>query len=439
MILATYNILLWCLFPFLVLHFIKGRLSLRKYTRPISERLGFFRLPNRKKNRFTILVHAVSVGETVAAQPFVEELKKRFPDIEIIFSTVTETGYKRSREIIPADFHVFFPLDYSSCVDRFLNLINPQQVFILETEIWPNFIAQCEHRGINVNFINGRISDKSFRHYSTFRWLIKSFLSHPRFFMQTEEDLIRIKSLGAKYAEVVGNLKYDQLLYNLKAPARQAIQSLFKDIDPPIVVYGSTHREETKWILKMVQELSTQGRSWRHIIAPRHLNFLPEYVSFSRQLDLKTSLRSEFSGEEFDVMFLNTYGELANLYEGATVCVVGGSFENIGGHSILEPALFSRPILYGPNTQNFREICRRFELAGASSKVQNIEDLRQKLELFIDNESLRRHLGEQAGNLAAELTGATQQILDSLMPEIVNFQRSTTFSNNNCNKTLLNS
>lgn len=402
------------------MHYFRSRIALKKYTRPISERLGIFRLPNRKPNRFTILIHAVSVGETIAAQPFVEELKRKFTDIEIIFSTVTETGYQRSREIIPADYHVFFPLDYQSCVQRFLEKVDPQYVFILETEIWPNFITECQQRDIPMNFINGRISDKSYQHYSTFRWLLKPFLQHPTFFMQTDEDVRRMSELGALKIELGGNLKYDQLLFNLTSPSRISVQNLFKDIDAPVIIYGSTHRKETMWILEMIQGMYDQNQNIRHIIAPRHLNFLSDYLDHARNLNLNVSLRSKFVGENFTVMFLDTYGELANMYEGATICVVGGSFEEIGGHSILEPALFSKPILYGPHMQNFREVCRKFEIEGASSKVADMGELKQKIEVFLANDSLRQHLGGQAGLLVARLTGATQQILDRIAPHIQN-------------------
>lgn len=420
MILLFYNLLLWLLFPLLLIHYFRGRIALKKYTRPVSERLGILRLPNRKNNRFTILIHAVSVGETVAAQPFVDELRKKFSEIEIVFSSVTEAGFARSREIICADYHVFFPLDYRSCVQRFLDRVNPQYVFILETEIWPNFINECQQRDIPMNFINGRISDKSYHHYSTFRWLLKPFLLHPTFFMQTEDDARRISELGAQKVEIGGNLKYDQLLFNLTSPSRISVQSLFKDIDTPVIIYGSTHRKETIWILDMIRSMCDQKRSTRHIIAPRHLNFLTEYLDHAKHLDLEVSLRSEFAGENFTVMFLDTYGELANMYEGATICVVGGSFESIGGHSILEPALFSKPILYGPYMQNFREVCRKFEMEGACSKVGDMTELKQKIDVFLANDNLRNHIGGQAGLLVSQLTGATQQIIDRIAPHIRN-------------------
>ncbi len=417
-----YNLLLWLLFPLLVFHFFRGRLSQKKYNRPLSERFGMFRLLKRQPNRFTILIHAVSVGETVASQPFVDAIIKRFPDVEIIFSTVTETGHQRALDIIPADYHIFFPLDYKSCVSRFLDTVDPQYIFILETEIWPNFLSQCHERNIPVNFVNGRISDKSFERYSNFRWFLKPLLQHPQFYMQTKLDLERILKLGSSSAELSGNLKYDQLLFNLESPTRLTMQSLFQDIDPPVIVYGSMHQKETSWILQMIRELHNQGRRIRHIIAPRHLNFLTDYSEQAKALGLKVSYRSKFSGEDFDIMFLDTYGELANLYEGATICVVGGSFEDIGGHSILEPALFYKPILYGPFIQNFREITQHFETQGASSKVQNIEELRQKLEVFLDNESLRLKIGQQAGSLVRTLTGATNKILERVAPQIDSFK-----------------
>ena len=169
MALFFYNWLLRIFFPLLVFHYIRGRIVHKKYSRPVRERFGFFRIKLNPQASSRILIHAVSAGETVAAQPMVKVLRREFPEAEIVFSNVTETGYRRAKEIIEADHFVFFPLDYRFSVERFLNIIKPSHVFILETELWPNFLAECQNRNIPLAFINARISSHSFEKYSVFR------------------------------------------------------------------------------------------------------------------------------------------------------------------------------------------------------------------------------------------------------------------------------
>ncbi|MCJ8347749.1 3-deoxy-D-manno-octulosonic acid transferase, partial [bacterium] len=211
-----YNLLLSLAWPLLFLHFLRGKYILKKYKKPLSKRMGWISIqcpPQQKR----ILIHAVSVGETVASQPFVLALKKQFPKHHIVFSNVTETGHQRAQEIIPADDFVFFPLDYQDSVARFLKKINPEMVFIVETEIWPNFLCECKRREIKTNFINGRISKKSFERYGLFKDYFAELIQDSNFYMQSKIDLQRIQALGASKAINAGNLKYDQLSLNLES------------------------------------------------------------------------------------------------------------------------------------------------------------------------------------------------------------------------------
>ena len=166
MALFFYNWLLRFLFPLLFLHYLRGRLAYKKYSRPVRERFGHFRISLNPEAKMRILIHAVSAGESVAAQPIVKEIRRQFPEAELIFSNVTETGHERAKQIIDADHFVFFPLDYRSAVRRFLNVLRPCRVIILETELWPNFLDECRHRSIPVSFVNARISKHSFERYA---------------------------------------------------------------------------------------------------------------------------------------------------------------------------------------------------------------------------------------------------------------------------------
>ncbi len=410
-----YNFALRALFPVLVLHYLRGRFLIRKYTRPMSDRLGFFRLKLNTQAKCRFLVHAVSVGETVAAQPFVKGLRRRFPGCEIIFSNVTETGHSRALDSINADHYVFFPLDYRSAVRRFLCKTRPTHVFILETELWPNFLSECSLQAIPVTFINGRISAHSYQRYSLVRFLLSGFLREPEFFMQSREDMDRIKKLGAEKVFLSGNLKVDQLEDNLCSEHRDKVCQLFEEHETPIIIFGSSHQAETRHILELVSTWRNEGLTASIILAPRHLHFIQEYLDHANQLNLPVQLWSKFkASEDFTCLMVDGYGELASLYEVASIAVICGSFEPIGGHSILEPALFERAILYGPHMENNHELTRIFEENGASLCVPDFVELKQKIELLLADPPLRDKLGENAGRIVRQMMGVTGEILDRL-------------------------
>lgn len=411
-----YNLILLFFFPLFVLHYLYGKFYLHKYSRSFWERFGVFKYIPPKSPQKTILIHAVSVGETVAAQPFVEALKKEYPESAIIFSNVTETGHNRAKEIIEANAHVFFPVDYPSAIRNFMDRIKPDVIFIVETEIWPNFLQECQKYNIPVFFINGRISDRSFERYSFFRRFLKPILKAPIFLMQTPEDTRRIEYLGAARAFATGNLKYDQLAANLNSPKRAELNKFFNFLKQPTIVFGSTHQKETRGVMEMIAEWKNQQLDCAHyIIAPRHLNHLPDYQKQAVELGLKIQLKSQLNTEEdFDCLFLDTYGELSCLYEIADIVFIGGSLEPIGGHSILEPAIFSKPVLYGPHMENNRDICRKFEQEGAAIRVNSFPELKQRIEFLLLNDKLRTETGAKACKIATSMTGATANIISHI-------------------------
>jgi 3-deoxy-D-manno-octulosonic-acid transferase len=233
--------------------------------------------------------------------------------------------------------------------------------------------------------------------------------------MQSKQDKERILNLGATTAFDMGNLKYDQLELNLKNPKRTEISNTFSSLVGPIVVFGSTHREETKKSLELVAKWKAANKSICTIIAPRHFHHLQEYLDYSRSLGLTPLCKTEFEkGLEFDCLFLDTYGELAFTYEIANLCIIGGSFEPIGGHSILEPAIFGKPILYGPHMENNREICSNFEAREASICTADFVDLEEKIDTLLNNPDLTLSMGQKAHEIAHSMCGATGKIINWL-------------------------
>ena len=368
--------------------------------------------------RLRILVHAVSAGETVAAQPMVKVLRQQFPDAEIVFSNVTETGHSRARELIDADHFVFFPLDYRFAVEQFLKNINPTHVFILETELWPNFLAECKKRFIPVTFINARISSHSFDKYIVFKSLFSPLLEAPLFYAQSQLDHERIEALGGKRIRISGNLKVDQLEQNLTSPVREKICSTFETFERPIILFGSTHQNETKNCLELITAWQREGFEASFMIAPRHLQYLDEYIQLAEGMGLSVTKKSKYQpSQDFSVMFIDTFGELANLYEVCTIAVVGGSFEPIGGHSILEPALFEKPILHGPYMENGKDLVQAFEIDGACWKAQDFVELKSKIELLMENPFLRSEIGQNAGLALKKVSGVATTILEDLLAQ----------------------
>ncbi|PCJ18020.1 MAG: hypothetical protein COB02_11875 [Candidatus Cloacimonadota bacterium] len=411
MIHKIYNLLLSLAWPILFLHFLRGKYILKKYKKNLSARLGWFSLKSSPQSK-RILIHAVSVGETVASQPFILDLKKKFPNYSIIFSNVTETGHQRAQEIIPADDFIFFPLDYKESVSRFLKKVNPEYVFIVETEIWPNFLLECQKRKIKTIFINGRISKKSFERYGLFKEYFSTLIQESHFYMQSQIDLQRIQALGANNAINCGNLKYDQLDLNLNSKLPQTLQDQFHQYTKKIIIFGSSHQQETKEILSLISRL--KHHECHFIVAPRHLNYLSQYIKEAENLNLSFSLKSKELSPHKDFTFLDTYGELSCIYKISEIVIICGSFENIGGHSILEPAIFNNAILYGPHMQNNVEICQTFERNNASLKCHDFEDLFQKIELILSNDLLKIELSNNAYASASKLKGTSSKIFAHL-------------------------
>jgi len=423
LLLFIYNTLLLLFFPLLILHYLKGRFLLKKYTKPLKNRLGFHETPlNKTKKR--ILIHAVSVGETVAAQPLTREIQAKFPDHEILFSNVTETGHKRARDLISADYFTFFPLDYVHCVRRYLRRAQPDLVVILETEIWPNFLQECHNQKIPVVFVNARISKKSFQRYKKFSWGLRTLLSPCLFCVQSETDSTRVRELGATNLVVCNNLKYDQLLLNLENKLlREELGSYFSEFPQPIVFFGSTHVKETNLCLQLISQWIQAEVKATFVVAPRHLNHMPRYISRARELGISFSLKSEGPrkiGNVSSLLFLDTYGELALSYEWSQIVFIGGSLEPVGGHSILEPALFAKPILYGPHMHNNEDVCAEFEMKGASLKLQSEEELKQRVEYLLESEEMRNSLGKNALSCIQSKTGASKVIVNAILKEFGN-------------------
>jgi 3-deoxy-D-manno-octulosonic-acid transferase len=386
---------------------------------------------DRAPGRGPIWIHAVSVGEVLAAKPLVEGLKSRFPDGAIFVSTTTETGQRLARERLQSANGIFyFPLDWVVPVRKAFRTIRPALVIVMETEIWPNFLREARRSGIPVIFANARISEKSFSRFERWRFLIGEFLDRtlqdPELFLaQSEEDAKRLVSLGApeERVEITGNMKYDVEPSAIGRFGSWLQVQIRQQERWPVLVAGSVVEGEEQAVLAGYDGVQRQWRRTLLILAPRKPD---RFIAAERiiaeggwntvrrsQLDLSHPL-----GENTDVLVLDSIGELAGLYSLADAVFVGGSLVHAGGHNILEPACFSRPPVFGTSMENFREMADQFLDAHAGVQVANGEQLGKVWVQLIQNNEMRERMGTAAHEISERNRGATARSLERIVSVI---------------------
>ena len=377
-----------------------------------------------------IWIHAVSVGEVLAARPLVEGLKHRFPARAIFVSTTTETGQKLARERLQcADGIFYFPLDWVVPVRRALRAIRPALVIMMETEIWPNFLREAQRSGGAVVFANARISERSFARYKRKRWeflVVGEFFKRvlrdaQRFLAQTPEDAARLAEMGApeERIEVTGNLKYDSAAPSLGEFGVWLSAQIRQQERWPVIVAGSVVAEEEEAV---VAGYDVVQRRWRHallLLAPRKPERFDAAASISAAGGWNVVRRSQINAttpldESADVLVLDSIGELAGLYSLADAVFVGGSLVAAGGHNILEPAWFSKPPVFGRSMENFRDMAAQFLAARAAVQVTSGPELGQVWVQLIEDNALRERMGAAARALSERNRGAAARSLDRI-------------------------
>lgn len=400
--------------PYLIVKLIKG-----KYREGLVQRFGFLPRDIRKKldGKRVIWVHAVSVGETVAASPLVKELKREYPDHTILFSTVTDTGQEMARKIVEeADVYIYFPLDFSFIIRKVLDIVNPELIIIMETELWPNFIRLASQKGIKLVYANGRISDGSFRTYRYLGPYLKDMLRRIDLFcMQSELDASRIISLGADEKKVynTGNTKLDQDYTELSPEVRDNYLREFKVQEgDKIMVIGSTHDNEEEQFIEIYKELKKEYKDLLMILAPRHIERIPEIEEKYQKAGINTIKRTEIEKRQGEsVILLDTIGELGKIYSLADLVFVGGSLVEFGGHNILEPAAHGRLVFFGPHMFDFKESARVLLENKAAIQVKDKEELKEKMKAALANYEQFSGYGEMAWNIVQTNKGASRRII----------------------------
>jgi 3-deoxy-D-manno-octulosonic-acid transferase len=390
-----------------------------KYGVGLLQRLG--RVPARLRGQQaipTIWVHAVSVGEVLAATQLVAGLHQKFPRHRVLVSTTTSTGQKLARERFGENSAFYFPLDFAFAIRPYLRLLRPELIVIAETEFWPNFLRLARESGAPVAIVNARISDHSRRGYRRFWLLLRRILQNVDLFLaQTEEDARRLRDIGAPGArvQVSGNLKFD-VAPTPPPPIINALRSAFHESSAALVIVcGSTMEDEEPLLLRAFENVLASHPKAVMILAPRHPERFEKIADLLEHLGIRFWRRSLWSGDSLHggVFLLDTIGELASIYSLADVAFVGGSLVPKGGHNIIEPAQHGVAIIVGNHTENFRDIVSLFQNRDAV-RVTGPAEFPLVLMELLSNDAERKALGRRAAEALRSQMGATQRTLDAL-------------------------
>jgi 3-deoxy-D-manno-octulosonic-acid transferase len=393
-----------------------------RYRSSILQRIGIYPPLDTPVTRSPrIWLHAVSMGEVNAAVPIIEAIRALAPRCTIILSTTTEHGQELAKTRLPPDVAcIYAPIDFILSVISALRRIKPDLLVCLETELWPNWLMMAHHMGIKTAMVNGRISERAIKRYRMIRPLMKEVLGSMNAFSMIQEiDAKRIREIGApqERIRVNCNAKYDLLLRQFDNRQPDPIrywQRIFGVRDnEPVFLAGSTRHSEEEIILDAYQKVIQKAPNTLLILAPRHLERTRhiEKIIKARGLDCQLRTRLEKNGENrtAPVIILDTMGELQATYCIATVVFCGGSLAPLGGQNILEPAVWAKPVLYGPHMEDFLDARSLLESTGGGMEVKDGNDLAEKVLFFITRPDQANKTGHSARRAVEMNLGAAQK------------------------------
>ena len=396
-------------------------LSNSSYRHGTGQRFGF----GYPKLDSCIWIHAVSVGEVQAAVPLIRELAKRYPEHQILVTSVTPTGAARVEDLFGDTVaRCYIPFEMPLAVNRFFASLNPEIALIMETEIWPNLYRGCGVRNIPLVLVSARISPKSLSGYRKALPLFRETLSHGIIIAaQSEADADRFRSLGASSVRtwVIGNIKFDiELPETLVADGRHLRRQLFGD--RPVWVAASTHEDEEQQMLAAHALLQERFPDLLLVLVPRHPERFREVGKLVEQQEFQCVHRTaeEATDESTDVFLVDTMGELPLFYAASDVAFVGGSLVPVGGHNLLEPAALGLPVISGPHVFNAQEIADMFIERGASRVVHDFNELAASVGDLISDPDAATRIGEKGREIVLKNRGSLSKLLGLLEPLIGN-------------------
>ena len=421
---AVYTLLILVLAAVLAPWFAYQALRYHKYIGNLAQRMGYLPVSFNLDGDDSIWIHAVSVGEALTARALIPDLRQRYPGLRIFVSTTTLSGQQIARtRLQDVDAVFFFPFDLPPFVNRTLRLVRPKLFIMMETEIWPNLLRACRRQGVKTLLVNGRISSRSYPRYRMARGFFRSVLADvDRFCMQSEESARRIVEIGAAPARVVvtGSLKFESLDLQAAVPGRgegRVLRFFRIAAGRPVLIAGSTMKGEEPLVLRAFAAVRREWPNALLILAPRKPERFSEAESLAQGEGMSVVRRTslEIDAEpKADVVVLDSIGELAPLFQVATIVFIGGSLVDHGGHNILEPAAHGKPIVFGPHMQNFAEIAEAFVSNQAAVQVRGVGELADVCIRLVGDPVERARLGAAARAMVEANRGAKPRTFDAI-------------------------
>ncbi len=375
-----------------------------------KQKLGFgLGKPLDKKS---IVFYGVSVGEVLALQNLIKETKKQFPGFNIVVSTGTRTGQETAKQKLSdaADYITYFPFDFPFCINNFFKKVNPEIIIVAETELWPNIGYCCNKNKIPLIIVNGRMSDRTYGSYKKLALFFAPVLKkYTKILTQSESDNKKLVSIGANpdTTQIMGNLKFD-IEVNL-----DNFSPIEKNPDDKIIIAGSTHIGEDEIILTVFNKIRKDNI--KLLVAPRHPERNDSVYNLFRQTRLRIGRRS--NGDDFtnhDIIILDTLGELGKMYSICDFAFIGGSFNKTGGHNPLEAVIFNKPVISGPNVQNFKDIYAIITRTDAGVIVKNETELMGQMQKLLENPEYYQKACDDCKLVFEQNRGAMQYVIEEL-------------------------
>ena len=414
---SLYSLLFHLLLPLIALRLLWRAWRAPAYARRIGERFAFG-LPEVRAGG--IWLHAVSVGESIAAAPLIRQLQKRYPDWPITVTCMTPTGSERIRALFGDSVaHCYLPYDLPWAARRFLRHLQPRLAVIMETELWPNHIHQCARLGVPVALANARLSERSARGYARFARLTAPMLAQMNLIaVQTEAEAARFRALGARAAcvQVTGSIKFDLKIDEQLLADAAELRQQWGAGQRPVWIAASTHAGEDEIILAAHRQILIQHPDALLILVPRHPERFASVYDLCQREGFATRRRSlnEAVAVDSAVLLGDTMGELLFLYALSDVAFVGGSLVPNGGHNLLEPAALGKPVLSGPQVFNFLEIAAQLRAEGALTEVADAASLAEAVLRLWLQPALAQQMSSAGARVMRRNQGALQRLLDGL-------------------------
>ena len=409
----VYTLLLALASPLLLFGLYKSKPNKPQFGSRWKEHFGI--TPKLKSNDKPIWIHAVSVGESIAATPLIKALKEQNPEQSILVTTTTSTGAEQIAKLGDLVEHRYMPIDFGFAIKGFLKAVQPKQMLIIETELWPNTLHNVHKAGIPITVVNARLSDKSCHNYAKIQLLFNQL--HPcltQVLCQTDSDAERFERLGVekKKLSVTGSIKFDiQISEQVKQQGQQLRAQLGND--RPVWIAASTHKGEDEQVLDAHRQVLKSHPNALLILVPRHPERFDDVFTLCQQQGFSTVRRTSTHAVETNtqVYLGDTMGEMLTLMGAADICFMGGSLigDKVGGHNVLEPAALGVPIINGPSFFNFKEIVHEMKQNNLIKIVKNEDELARAIMALIKDVSAHERITSELVHFILANSGSLQR------------------------------